>query len=108
MYLKWKKGRQRDFFVWENILLIRARTGKHALEKARKRAKQDQFGVPVTFRGRECDLVFAGIRKVIKCQDVRKRPTDGTEITYSELVVATKAQLDALKTGKPVTIQYEE
>jgi hypothetical protein len=110
MSVKFTDGNQDKYPIWENIILIKADSDAEALEKAKKRAKQDESSsIPdFTWKGRSASWVFAGIRKLIACVDSESRPKDGTEITYSEMELDTAEDLFKLVNGQPVTISYQE
>jgi hypothetical protein len=110
MYTKFKEGEQEKFPLYENVLLIQADSDNEAIEKARRRGLEDEGDSNGTYsyEGRPATLAFAGIRKVIKTQGSEGRPTDGTEITYSEMEVDTKETLLRLVNGEPVVVRYEE
>lgn len=105
-----RKRRQRRFYVWENIVLIRARSPEEAWKKAEEYAREEAShddktlrmnGVPVT-------MDFAGIHKVVEVVDPKKRPAHGTEITYNEFNIASPADLKRLVAGDPVYVEYQE
>lgn len=110
IYTKFKDEKQDMFPIWENIILISANTPEEALEKAKQRALQDQGDSSGTLEcnGRPATWVFAGIRKLIECEDLEKRPDDGTEITYNKLIIKKQKDFDKFLKGEPVTVYYEE
>ncbi len=110
-YMKLKHKRQRRFHAYENIVLISAKTVEEAFAKAEKRAGEDAFMQPddsLRYGGEPAEFVFAGIRKLTLCMDEDKRPTDGTEVTYIELDVASKADLEKLMRCEPVSVRIED
>lgn len=110
IYTKFKDGNQDRYPVYENIILIEAKTVEEAFEKAAKEGK-DQEGDSqgsLTWDDRPATHVFAGIRKLISCVDKENRPNDGTEVTYSQLEVESEEALSKLVNGDPVTVLYEE
>jgi Domain of unknown function (DUF4288) len=110
MYVQFKDGAQNKYPIWENIILIEATSDKEALEKAEKRGREDEGDSEGSFHWEErpARWVFGGIRKLLKCKDADNRPTDGTEITYSQMQVATEEAFNKLINGEAVTITYEE
>jgi hypothetical protein len=110
MYIKFKKEEQEKYPLYENVFLIQAESDNEAIEKARKRGMEDEGDSNGTYsyEGRAATLVFAGVRKIIKTQGAEERPTDGTEITYSEMEVDTQETLFKLANGEPVVVRYEE
>lgn len=110
MSVRFKDGRQDKYPVWENIILIEAPTDKEAWCKAEARAKEDEGDSRGTFTwdGRAATWVFAGIRKLIICDQLGAPPESGLEITYSELELRTPEDLQKLVEGQPVTVTYVE
>lgn len=122
-YVRFLDGNQDKYPIWENIVLIEAESPDEAYEKAKK-IGQDHYDGTATgsgnlrWDGRPGVWVFAGIRKVIRCQDTTatevtrieegERPIHGTEITYSELEVSSEEALTKLLNGDPVIVLYEE
>jgi hypothetical protein len=110
LYARFKDGSQEKYPIWENIVLIEADADDAALAKAAQRgrdAEGDSHGT-FTWEGRPATWVFAGIRKLIACADADSRPGDGTEVSYSQMQVATEEALAKLAQGDPVPILYEE
>jgi hypothetical protein len=107
LYFKRRKGSQTRFQVWENIVLIRADSSDEAYEKAEKRGHQEEAidDETLTIGGHPSRLVFAGVRKVTLCQDEHARPTDGTEISYNELVLRSEAAIKKLVAGNTVPVE---
>lgn len=110
MYVMFKDGCQDKYPVWENIILIEAESEEQALKKATKigqEAEGDSLGT-FYWENRPATWVFAGVRKLIKCQSRNEKPSDGTEITYSEMLLDCEESLSKLVSGETVTIIYEE
>jgi hypothetical protein len=110
MYTKFKEGGQDKYPIWENVILISAESGEEALEKAKKRGQADEGDSDGTYfcEDRAATMVFGGVRKIIEAQDSQNRPDDGTEITYSQMMVDNEEALRKLVSGESVTILYEE
>ncbi|MDL2320838.1 DUF4288 domain-containing protein [Desulfosarcina sp. OttesenSCG-928-B08] len=119
MYVQYKHEKQGTYPVWENIYLIEAASDNEAYEKAQARGREDEGDSSGTFEwdGKQATWIFAGIRKIIECRNsadqlihapLDDRPGDGTEITYSELEVKNKEDLEKLINGDPVFLIYEE
>jgi hypothetical protein len=110
MYIRFKSGKQETYPIWENVLLINARTPASAWRKAEARAKQDEGDSGGTFRWgrRPAEWVFAGLRKLVAVSHPSPEvgPRDGDEITYSEFKAANAAYLKKLVAGKVVSIEY--
>src|SRR5262245_60788107 len=91
MSVRFKDGNQNKYPVWENLVLIEAASEEEAEEKAKVRARRyegDTHG-SLTWEERPATWVFAGIRKVIRCEIPDVQPTSGMEVSYSEFEVAT-------------------
>jgi len=107
MYHKRKSGRQKRFLVWENIVLVHARSFEEAYEKAERRGREDEEldDGSTTIGGHPCSIVFAGVRKATLCQDPRARPKDGTEVSYNEIGVQSEAAIKKLVDGDCVMVE---
>ena len=110
MYVKLKDQPQKQFTVWENIVLIKARSEDEAFEKARLRGQEEAGDEDGTFRwdGKPACWVFAGVRKLTACEDPDKRPGDGTEITYTEMLLESEQAVCKLVNGDPVALEYAD
>lgn len=110
MSVRFKDGKQDKYPVWENLVLFEATSEKEAWEKAELRARRYEGDTQGSFRWEErpATWVFAGIRKVIRCEIPEVQPTSGTEVSYSEFEVATEEALQKLVAGDPVEITYVE
>jgi hypothetical protein len=108
MYVKFKDGRQTTYPFWENIILIEADSDEEAMSSAIARAKEDTGDSDGTFtwEGRPATWCFAGVRKLVECEDADNKPGDGTEITYLEMEVDGEESLARLVNGEPVIVRY--
>ena len=111
LYVRYKKGVQKRYPVWENVYLIEATDDAQALHAAEQRAQEatgDSSG-SFTYNQRPAAWHFAGIRKLITVSHpaMQDQPVHGAEITYTAYEVATEAVLHALAQGKAVTIELE-
>lgn len=109
MYLRRLEGEQREYVVWENMYLIEAGTDDEALRKAEARAREVEGGPERGLQlgdGTPAEWVFAGIRKLIACQDEDRRPNDGTELTYSEYKLPSMEDVRLLARGAAVGLEY--
>lgn len=104
MAVKLLEGKQTEFKVWENIILISATSGDEAYEKAEIRARKDEGGDGFTWGGIPAKWEFAGIRKIVRCVDPEQRPDDGTELTYSTLTFDCEEDLNLFVDGKEVRL----
>jgi hypothetical protein len=109
LYVKFKNRRQTRYPVWENIVLINARTVDEAFEKAEARGREDASpDESFTWGGQPAEWVFGGVRKLTECVDEHQRPSDGTEVTYIEMELASKADLEKFIDGQPTTVQIDD
>jgi len=110
-YVKLTGKRQKRYPVWENIVLISARDVDQAWEKAEERAHEDACMQPddsFTWGGVPAEWAFGGIRKLTLCMDESQRPADGTEVTYLEMELPTKAALMKFIEGEPTVLRIED
>lgn len=110
MYVEFKGGRQTEFPVWENVLLVGARSVGEAMKRARRRAREDTGDArgSMVWDGRPARWRYGGIRKLIECQSPEDRPQSGTEITYSEFLVKGRDGLRKLTRGDAMSVRYCE
>ena len=115
---RYRKGAQRSFPVYENIVLFRGHNAEQVRRKAQDFAKTEYEGdSTVTLGRRPARLVFVGVRKIVECQESTARgirhpgrnlaPGEGTEASYSLLTVTGSKQLNALAAGESVLVRYE-
>jgi len=107
MYVRFKKHRQTHFPVWENVILIKARSDLEAFKKAEKRGREEEGDCGGTFRwgGKPARWVFAGVRQLITCDNLQKRPSDRSEVTYLELDVSSKKELKKFVDGESAVVK---
>jgi hypothetical protein len=110
MYIKLKSGRQFEYPIWENIVLVDADSDEAAIEKAARIGRESEGDSSGTLRWNDAaaSLVFAGVRKVIRCQEPEEPPTDGKEVSYSQMYVDSEQSIQDLANGLPVHVLYEE
>jgi hypothetical protein len=110
MSVRFKDGNQDKYPVWENLVLIEAASENEAEEKAKIRAQRYEGDTQgsFTWEERPATWVFAGIRKIIRCEIPGVQPTSGMEVSYSEFEVATEEALQKLVSGDSVEITYVE
>jgi hypothetical protein len=106
LFFRLKKGNQKRFPIWENIVLIHAQSEEEAFAKAEELGRQDAGDDDGSLRINEepAELVFAGVRKLVLCQDQDRRPTDGTEVSYNEMEVRSEEAIHKLVAGEPVSV----
>jgi hypothetical protein len=117
MYFR-TRSTQREFYVWENVYLIKAQSARQAKSAASRFAKAASGADhgDLRIQNKPATLVFGGIRKVVECQGdpttfkpaVVRVIHDGVEATYSKYTVRGKNSLRALIKGRPVTVVYDE
>lgn len=92
------------------MYLVQASTEEEAYAKAMALGQEEQGDADGTYHyeNRAAELIFAGIRKIISCEDKEKQPTDGVELSYSMLEITTADEFKALYTGEPVVVTYVE
>ena len=108
MYVRFKDNVQDTYPIWENMILINAQTDEEAMEKASKRAKQDEGDSDGSFiwDGRPARWCFAGIRKLMSVEDFEERPTCGTEVSYTELGIDNEDNFRKFVNGEAVFVEY--
>ena len=92
--------------VWENVFLMEAESGSAAASSASSLAREEEGDDKGSFTwdGQPATWVFAGIRKVTICDP----PASGVEITWSQFVLKSEADLRALVDGREVLLVYDE
>jgi hypothetical protein len=110
LYVQLKNRAQRRYPIWENIVLIKARTDEEAHAKAERRGKEEEGDDDGSFRwgDKPARWVFAGVRKVTLCEDPESRPNDGTEVSYTEMEVESELAVRKLVAGQPVAVKYKD
>lgn len=107
--------------VMENVYLIEAENEELARLKAELRGRADcgDSGGTLRHEGQPATLAYGGIRKLItpirSAESLVRSPEepadlveDGTEVTYSRLVVPNREAVKVLVSGRPVSALYEE
>ncbi len=99
-----------DVLIWEHLYLIEADDAADAHVKAQRRAIEDEStDDSFTLNDRPARLKFAGVRKVVECQNTyvtHDDPIDGTELSYNTLTVKNLDDLKLLFAGEPVQVEY--
>lgn len=108
MYNRFRDGVQDYYAVMEDIYLVNACCVDEARKKASLIGKESELDSETyTCDGRPAVLEFAGIRRIVECDDSLRRPGDGTEVTYMRLIVETETDFARLTKGESVTLEYE-
>jgi hypothetical protein len=114
MSLKYDEpGDQTVYPIWENVVLIRADSDEDAERKATRIGREDEESGDEKLRwdGKPAHWVFAGVRKLIQCRtpdDPDDRLRNGTEVTYSQMILDSPDGVSKLVRGEPVHVLYEE
>jgi hypothetical protein len=58
--------------------------------------------------GKPARWLFAGVRKLTLCDAPKKRPGDGTEVSYTEMEVESEQAVWKLLAGKPVAVKFRD
>ncbi len=108
MLVNFKDGNQAKYPFWENVILVEAPTEDEAMRLADARARLDEGDSrgTLTWEGRPACWQFAGVRKLIACEDPDEQPSSGTEITYLEMEITNDATFTRFLSGEPVMVQY--
>lgn len=114
-YARFLDGVQDSYSLYENIVLIEAETLEEARNEA-ARIGQAETGGSVSVNGRDAEMVFAGIRKLIACADtvtaererehIPFRPAHGTEVSYSFLEIGSTEEFKRFVDGESVQVWY--
>lgn len=111
MYVKLKNPEhQHEFPVWENVVLIQAKSDELAFAKAEAAARLNEGDDDGTFKwdGEPATWVFAGVRKLTRCEDPNQRPADLSEVTYIEMTAKSEKAIRDLVKGKQTTIKIND
>jgi len=109
-YFKRTDRKPRSYPVWENFVLIRAKNDDEAFAKAEVRGQAELSGDDGTIRweNHPVEMVFAGVRKVVLCEDESRRPTDGTEVSYTQMVISSESAIREFVAGNRVAVTIDE
>jgi hypothetical protein len=110
MYVKFKDREQDHYPIWENIVLLIAKSDDEAFAKAERHGHAEEGDDDGSFRWGDvpAEWIFAGVRKLTLCEAMNECPKDGTEITFLEMEVGTKKTLEKLLNGETVTIKLAD
>jgi hypothetical protein len=116
-YLKFLDGKQNNYEVYENIVLIEAETTEAAFAEAKKLGQKYEVEVTVGPENRPARWTFAGIRTLVECQNITTdslaqplnfKPLHGTEITYIPMTVDSEEALVRLVEGQAVNVTLDD
>jgi hypothetical protein len=110
MVVHLKGQKQSRFPVWENVILLSAKSEEEAFVKAEHHGRTDEGDDDGSFRwgGKPATWVFAGVRKLTECVSPEYRPDDGTEITFNELEFGSTKEVAAFAAGRAVDVRYND
>jgi Domain of unknown function (DUF4288) len=110
MAVKLKNGQQSRFPVWENVVLIEARSEDEAFRKAEELGRRGEGDDDGTFRwgGKAATWLFAGVRKLTECAYTGAQPGDGSEITYNEIELESQEAVASFAAGEPVPLRCND
>lgn len=108
--VKLKDRAQKKFPVWENIVLVEAKSEKEALRKAETHGRAEEGDDDGSFRwgGKPARWVFMGVRKLTECATLADRVEDGTEVSFNELELDSEAAVEQLASGRPTPAKYND
>jgi hypothetical protein len=107
-YLRLHEKEQKDFFVFENVVLVQASTTEEAFAKAEAYGRDYVSDAPCWWRGKPATMVFGGVRKLTTCLDSEQRPKDGTEVTYLNLLVTGKSNFQRYLGNEPAVVTVQD
>jgi len=123
-YVRFLDGIQDRYPCYENVVLIEASSVADAVASAEEIGQATygaDSGTGFTWDERPAEWVFAGLRKLVECDDTGVsapgapdrydadfRPGHGTEVTYSQIEVQTGQELIDLVAGESVRVLYDE
>jgi hypothetical protein len=97
--------------LWERVLLVRAGDPDEAMRKASEFGQADAAANSddLMDEGKPAELIFMGVRKLREVDAPRSAsgtPDDVTEVSASEMSVASRADLLKLTRGNEVIVRY--
>lgn len=107
MAVEYKSKRQKHWPVWENVVLVQAKSEEEAFAKAERygRSEEGDDDGTFTWQGQPARWLFVGIRKITACVDSANRPGDLAEVTYNEFEVGSWDRLQDYAAGKAATVR---
>jgi hypothetical protein len=113
MLVKFKRAVQRTFPLWENIILVRARTADEAEQIALRDAKLSEGDASGTFtwNGKAATWVCIGARRTVEIRNSASnnaRLTEVNEVTYLSFELESRKELKSLMSGKRARVQLVE
>lgn len=108
-YFRFNDGSGGAIPVWENVILVNAPDSRTAARMAEEISHHGEgsFGERAEMRGRQGEVVFAGVRKVeAVLQD--SQPGHGDEVSYVELTAPDMASVEALARGDAASVVCDD
>ena len=105
-------GPQTDYHMYENVFLVKAESHVEANLKGQQigmKAESEGEG-QVWVGSRDAKTRFGGVRKTIEIiveQSDQLQLTDEVEVTYFEIWVETRAELDSYISGERMFVQIQ-
>jgi len=93
------------FPVYENVFLIHASTEQEAVRQGVEigECEEGDSEGSLTWDGKPAMQKFMGVRKTVLCVDSRNRPTEKTEITYSQFLFSSEGDVKKFCRGQSVS-----
>lgn len=110
MCVRFRSGAQGKFPVWENIVLVSAKSEDEAFEKAEQVGRETAADDDPSFKWgrRAARWEFVGVRKLVECALAGAAPASGDEISYTELEFDSLAAVRAFASGNPVRAKIDD
>lgn len=109
-YVKFLDEDQDTYPIWENVILVNARTLDEAHEIAETEGREiASINDQMTWEDKQPVLEFAGVRKVTELRNLSHAtgtPAHCTEVSYSKLEALDEKTLRDFATGMAVNIRY--
>jgi len=110
MMIKYKKGIQKEFSIFENSVIVKAESEKKALKLFKKKGESQEGDSDGTliFEGRLSEEKFIGIRQIFEIdeEEFMENINYGIEIGYSKLKIEGKENLKKLLKNDDVILNY--
>jgi len=107
--VKFMDGEQDSYPLWENVVLIEASSENEAFRKAELIGKESD-GDEFYWEDRSAVWEFSGIRKLLSIDTGEEDGSiiDGTEVTFSQMLLDSKSDLKKFIDGDEVSVIYEK
>jgi hypothetical protein len=110
MCVRFRSGAQDKFPVWENVVLLSARSDDEAFAQAEAMGRSAAGDEDPTFKWgrRAARWEFVGVRKLVACALAGPSPAAGDEVTYTELEFDSLSAVQAFAAGGPARARFED